>query len=285
MKIGLIYCATNRVNGKRYIGKTTKTLEYRRQGHLSSTRYESEYSIVFVRALSKYGADSFVWSVMAKVEAARLDFFERLFIRAFRSKKPLGYNMTDGGEGGATITGRRRSKETKKKIGDAQRGRNKGKTFEEIHGAEKAAEIRAKCSKNRKGKPVSSKTRELLSAAMKRRATPEYCAALSARLMGHAVSKAARRKMSESQKKRLHPPHTAETKAKIGAGRRGKLHSEETKESIRAQFLGKTLEDRYGAERAAIIKAKQSESRKRWLTQQKKGGGANAIASSGDSSL
>ena len=297
---GIIYCATNRVNGKRYVGKTTKGLPHRRRGHLAS--YEcGDHTTVFYRALRKYGDAAFDWHVLARVSVDRLNSAEVAFIAALRTKMPRGYNMTDGGDGGATITGRHRSEATRRAIGDAQRGRNKGRTFEEIHGPERAAEIKAKAGSKLRGKKVSDETRRKLSDANSRRNTPEYRARISARLMGHAVSESARKKMSASQKKRKHPPHTEETKVKIGRGRRGKMHTEETKARIRAHFAGKKLEDRFCPEKVAEIKAKYQarpvnfkgcqhseetkakmraawELRKQRLAQQKKGGQGDAVA-------
>src|SRR5271157_1877326 len=61
----VVYMATNTVNGKRYIGYTSKTLEMRKASHFHAARNSKlRKRMVFSRALNKYGEDKFVFIVL-----------------------------------------------------------------------------------------------------------------------------------------------------------------------------------------------------------------------------
>ena len=90
---GVIYFIWNLVNGKRYVGQTTKPLEARMAQHMHG-------DIVVDKAIQKYGIENFRYGVI-KTCATReeLNYWEKYFIVALKSKAPYGYNMTDGGDG------------------------------------------------------------------------------------------------------------------------------------------------------------------------------------------
>jgi group I intron endonuclease len=98
MKKYIVYCHT--LNGKKYIGYTSKTMEERLQDHIGEALEGSERH--FHRAINKYGSENIVSEVLAEVfnkdEAKKLEetFVEKL--DTFKS----GYNMTRGGDGGNT---------------------------------------------------------------------------------------------------------------------------------------------------------------------------------------
>ncbi|MDH7912080.1 NUMOD1 domain-containing DNA-binding protein [Winogradskyella sp. SYSU M77433] len=58
----LIYKVTNKINGKTYIGATTKSLEERKQDHLQKAFNNSESP--FHKAISTYGLNSFDWETV-----------------------------------------------------------------------------------------------------------------------------------------------------------------------------------------------------------------------------
>ena len=95
----LIYRAFNIVNGKSYIGYTSKTLNKRISQHLASAQHGD--NSFFHNALLKYGLDSFDWMILDEcrdAETARI--LECHYINEFNSFEG-GYNLTVGGEGGA----------------------------------------------------------------------------------------------------------------------------------------------------------------------------------------
>lgn len=97
MLVGIIYKVTNSINGKIYIGKTTKGLDRRRSEH---TRFIKPIT-AFQRALHKYGKNEFVWEIIYECESPEeLNNAEKEMIAKYQSNKlGIGYNMTPGGDG------------------------------------------------------------------------------------------------------------------------------------------------------------------------------------------
>lgn len=93
----IIYKATNKINGKIYIGQTRKTLKQRIKSHLWDADNKSGFH--FHNAIRKYGIDNFTWETIFKCSSIEeLEEKEKYFILKFDSYKS-GYNMTTGGEG------------------------------------------------------------------------------------------------------------------------------------------------------------------------------------------
>ena len=142
---GIIYCATNRANGKKYVGQTTKDLGTRKNQHKNRTNNGKSK---FNNAILKYGFDAFDWEVLEEADISRLSDLEKEYIAQYDSYKS-GYNTTTGGcdlyemsaesrkkmsaaKQGCVpwMKGKKHSEETKKKISAAGKGRtpwNKGK--------------------------------------------------------------------------------------------------------------------------------------------------------------
>jgi group I intron endonuclease len=94
----LIYRAINTVNGKSYIGKTEKTLERRRDLHVTASKQKSQFA--FHKAIAKYGVDAFEWHVLEACNSIEnLNTQEKNYIKIYETFGPKGYNMTEGGEG------------------------------------------------------------------------------------------------------------------------------------------------------------------------------------------
>ena len=150
-----VYRAENQINGKSYIGLSRDFLT-RQKRHESAARNDSPCH--FHRAIRLYGWESFEWSILeccSSEESASES--EQLWIRRFDSYHN-GYNMTTGGEGGWSKITR---DETKHKLSLI----NAGKTYEEIHGQQKATEIRKRMSEKRKGMKFSAEHRQKMSEA------------------------------------------------------------------------------------------------------------------------
>jgi group I intron endonuclease len=95
---GIIYKAANTLNGKVYVGQTTKTLNRRKSDHkymaLKGDRRSS-----FQCALLDEGFDNFAWEQIDTADTqAELDAKEKYWIAHYDSMNPeKGYNGTDGG--------------------------------------------------------------------------------------------------------------------------------------------------------------------------------------------
>lgn len=92
----IIYKATNKINGKCYIGQTRQSLRERKNKHLTCARKGIDTH--FYRAIRKYGADNFDWEIICTVNnKQRLNELETYYITKYDSIKN-GYNMIDGGD-------------------------------------------------------------------------------------------------------------------------------------------------------------------------------------------
>ena len=58
-KTYIIYCHTNKLNGKRYVGRSVNTLEGRWYTHVSGARNNSQ--CLFHKAIRKYGFSDDAW--------------------------------------------------------------------------------------------------------------------------------------------------------------------------------------------------------------------------------
>lgn len=93
----LIYKWTNKINGKIYIGKTTKTLLHRTKTHVNTTNVGSTLPIH--NAIRKYGKEGFNIEVIATaIDVTELNELEVRFINDYDCRVPKGYNLKLGGE-------------------------------------------------------------------------------------------------------------------------------------------------------------------------------------------
>lgn len=205
----LVYIATNRANGKQYVGQTSVSLECRIKNHKKAIKYvPGAGCAAFHSAVRKYGFDAFTFESVDLTARPQeeLDFAERWFIDELQTISPNGYNLKSGGNGGA------HHESTKVKL----RAANVGKTL--------SLEHREKIRQGNKGKYVSEETRRKLSiASTGKKASPETLARLSARMKGtdyargHVVSESVRQVLREKCSGWRHSP---DARAKIGAASR-----------------------------------------------------------------
>lgn len=217
---GKIYKATNKLNGKSYIGQTEKTLEYRKKNHFFRSRFGSRYA--FHLAIKKYGIDGFTWEIIAdnipsKSEMDRIEIEE---IRKQNTIAPNGYNISTGGGGGDNFTnnprkeaileharqvhkGKKLSPETRRKMSLARMGNQntKGHRLSEEHkrkiglagrgrpnpmkGKHISEETKRKISAFQKGRKKSEEHRQkIIQALTGLKRTPETCARIRAAKLG-----------------------------------------------------------------------------------------------------
>lgn len=96
--MGQIYCLTNKVNGKKYVGKTNINVEYRWMNHLRDRNKKTYGSYPLYKAIKKYGDSSFEYSVLEECESDKLDEREIFWISELDTYNN-GYNLTLGGSG------------------------------------------------------------------------------------------------------------------------------------------------------------------------------------------
>lgn len=94
---GVIYCATNIINDKKYIGQTTRKVNRRRNEHITQSNNGSELAIH--QAIRKYGEENFEWSVIDQAYSQKeLDDKEIHWIDFYNTYGDGGYNMALGGQ-------------------------------------------------------------------------------------------------------------------------------------------------------------------------------------------
>ena len=196
---GIIYKATNLINGKVYIGQTIRSLEDRIIAHYHR-RNDGTY---FHNALNKYEKEDFSWEIIDYADSLEeLDNKEIYWIDYYGSfnDKNKGYNSTSGGE-----SSKRLSDETKEKIGNA----HKGKIISEDH--------KQKLREALLGRYVSEETRKKRSISLSGEKNPMY---------GKHHSEQTKQKLREASTGREVTQKMRETTSRV---HKGKIVSEETK--------------------------------------------------------
>lgn len=197
----VVYQAKNRINGKRYVGVTSRGLRARERGHRREA--DSGRGSLLHAAIRKYGHDNIVFEVLqdfnGDYDLAKL--YEQEYIAKYRPE----YNLTGGGEGGTLAVS------TRLKIAAAHLGRKR------------SAEARANMSaaQRRRGAehPPDAETREKMrQAKLGRKHRPESLA----KMVGRKDSPETRAKKAAAQTGR---PATK--------GKTGQATSAETREKIR----------------------------------------------------
>ena len=201
MTTGIIYCYFNPITNKRYIGQTINE-KSRRSAFKTKETYCTSLSSggklsKFDQARKDYGVDTFVYSVLCKIEddnvdalKTRLNELEMYYIKKFDSFNN-GYNSTEGGLSGSlseetkekisqslmgrpmseltkqnlTFKGHKHSEETKQTLSDKAKERYKDPTKHPMFGKHHSEESKRKNSESRKGKCVGTenvKSRSIL---------------------------------------------------------------------------------------------------------------------------
>ena len=152
----LVYKYVNNVNGKVYIGQTTRSLEERHKEH------KRNHKTAFDKALSKYGSNAFTCEVLCLCETEEeLNEAEKHYIKLYNSLVPFGYNMCEGGNNTKGYTHR---EESKQKMSAAKKGKYLG-SDNPFYNKTHSEETKEKLSKARKGRKLGSEWRENLAKA------------------------------------------------------------------------------------------------------------------------
>lgn len=96
--MGYIYLITNKINNKKYVGKTTQSIEKRWQEHISDSKREKCEIRPLYRAIRKYGIENFTIKEIEKCNTDNLSEKEKYWIQYYNTYED-GYNATLGGDG------------------------------------------------------------------------------------------------------------------------------------------------------------------------------------------
>lgn len=193
MSYGIVYKITNNLDGKIYVGQTTRSIEIRWNEHKRDAPRRKTH---FYRALQKYGPDNFLLEILCDCQnQEELDKKEIMFVKKLKSLSPNGYNHAAGNGTGHV------SEETKQKMSVAHKGKPKseehrGAIRQSLLGKTHSLERKRKNSESHKGKHLSNETKRKISKTV-------------------------------TGKK-----HSKETKRKISNSHKGKKASSKTKEKL-----------------------------------------------------
>lgn len=100
--MGIIYCFTNNINGKKYIGQSISKGNARYNNHKSSYKNpdDCEYESPLHRAFRKYGFENFTYEILAQ-DIESIDLLNQLeiqYIQQYNCQIPNGYNIEPGGK-------------------------------------------------------------------------------------------------------------------------------------------------------------------------------------------
>lgn len=94
-----IYCITNKINGKQYVGKSITDAECRFKEHISDSKKDRCKHRPLYRAFNKYGIENFKLEVLEQVSNTKqLADREKYWILKKNTFR-FGYNATIGGDG------------------------------------------------------------------------------------------------------------------------------------------------------------------------------------------
>ena len=178
------YLIQNKLNGKGYIGITTRSICRRWYEH----RFvQNSCGKLLSKAIQKYGDQAFEITVLASAigDVENLKKIEKQLIVQHRTAVPFGYNLTIGGDG---VFGFKQSKEVVERVAAKKRGTKmsaksklkmheahlgeKNHFFGKTHSEEtkkKISEKKQGCVGPWAGKTRSEETRRKISEALKKR--------------------------------------------------------------------------------------------------------------------
>lgn len=100
--MGHIYCFTNKINNKKYVGQTINDNNVRYNQHMFSAKHESDsqYNTPIHSAIRKWGIENFDYKILAYdiEDIDILNMLEQYYIDLYNCQVPNGYNIESGGK-------------------------------------------------------------------------------------------------------------------------------------------------------------------------------------------
>lgn len=118
---GYIYKITNKINGKCYVGLTTRTIEIRFREHIEEgVNLSPDDNSLLHKAIHKYGGSSFEIELLDTADSKEeLSKKELYWAQVLNSMLPNGYNLAEPGHGGNL------GETVNEKISDSLTGKNR----------------------------------------------------------------------------------------------------------------------------------------------------------------
>lgn len=215
--MGTIYVLRNTLNGKCYVGQTTRRISDRLYSHKKA---RSPIGL----AILKYGDDTFEIHRFTVPELL-LDLFETELIGRLNSTAPHGYNLSYGGQQHRRFSLESRERMRLSHVGKIQRPESIEKRILPLRGRKRPPEVIKAMHDYWTGRPILESTKEKISASLRgnipwnkgKPQSKEHRTKNSISHIGIRPSQETRLKMSAARKGKPKP------------WLRGKIHSEEYK--------------------------------------------------------
>ena len=253
MAYGVIYKITNKINGKIYIGQTTRTVEQRFKEHM-----ESPYPLG--NALRFHGIENFTVEIIAECDnQEQLNEREIHFIAEYDCMVPKGYNCNEGGHNGSA------SEETKSRISEGtvrrfsdpeERAKQAERTRKSFEDPERVAKHSESQKKRFEDPAERQKVADGVSAHFSK---PGEREAQSERITAYFNKPGAREKNSAAQKKRFEDP--AEHQKVSGRVKKYFAEHPEVVKKISEKNKGRKESDETRARKSIAQKARQAKLR------------------------
>jgi len=207
----VIYKITNLVNGKIYVGQTIRD----RSCYLGS-------GIEIKKDIKKYGKKKFKKEILEYCKKQnQLNERERYWIKKCKSKHPMGYNLTDGGNG---AFGHKMSDAQRKFLSDRNKNSYLNPKNNPMYGKRHTEETKKK---------ISEKAKE----RFKNKENHPMYGKLGVWLGKHHSDKIKKLLYLKNRGRK----HTEEAKKKISEKAKGRVLSEETRQKLRIINIGKKV--------------------------------------------
>lgn len=142
-----IYCITNKINGKKYIGCS---IDIERRWSQHKSMKQNKHTSALRCALMKYGINNFDFNILLQCCKERFAFWEKFYISNKGTVSPNGYNLTYGGDANIVV-----SEETRQKLSESSSGKRNG-----FYGKRHADEFKERQRQNKLGKSTWNKGKE-----------------------------------------------------------------------------------------------------------------------------
>lgn len=239
----IIYCITNKVNGKKYIGITRGTVSHRWAQHRHNAMASQTKSALHA-AIRRYGCDAFSIESLRTVESDDEAISSEISeIASQRTLAPNGYNLSPGGSL-PSLNGRR----TRYWLGKKRAPDTVAKMRSAAIGRIPSERARALISAAHKGKKLSPEHRRLISESKRGALNPQFGKArppeirkrISAGMTGKRRDAAFSAKLSARMREK--PTYAILNKDDVRAIRAAKSAGE----------TGKSIATRYGVSQMTI---------------------------------
>jgi group I intron endonuclease len=119
--MGYIYKITNLINKKLYIGQTIQDdVEKRWELHRRLAKKDKGCTAL-KEAFKKHGIENFKFEVLIICFNDDCIAYEKDYIKKYNALVPNGYNISEGGNGGALFKGKHHTEETKNKLRESSK--------------------------------------------------------------------------------------------------------------------------------------------------------------------